>query len=94
MAYALVSIPHTAEGSATVNVTSIADGKVGAFTFTAKGAKVGGFVHVSPPAAGIATNVYLVGARISAADTVSIAVLNVSGAPAVPGNTVFTWFLH
>jgi hypothetical protein len=66
-------------GTMTVDPPSIASAAIGEATVTVTGAAVGDIVEVSPPAAGLTAGLGVVGARVSASNTIKIRICNLSG---------------
>jgi hypothetical protein len=79
------------KAAVSVNLPSINDGAIAEVTVTVSGAVAGDAVIANPPAA-IAAGLGFVGAFVSAADSVKIRVVNLSGAPIdeAAANWVFT----
>jgi hypothetical protein len=69
---------HLLSGTYTIDATSVAANSLATETFTITGAKTSQCVVVQAPA--LEAGLVLVSARVSAADTVEIALFNVTGA--------------
>jgi hypothetical protein len=79
-------------GSASVDFAEIAAGETGSATFTVTGAAAGDIVVVNPPA--LTTGLAFAGAKVTAANTVTVYAVNASAGAIDEGAATFTylWF--
>jgi hypothetical protein len=66
-------------GTVSVNPASIGNAAIGETTVTISGAAVGDIVVMNPPAAGLTAGLGVLGAVVSATDTVKVRIVNNSG---------------
>lgn len=76
-------------GTASVDFPSITNAETGSATFTVTGAAVGDVIVVNPPA--LTTGLGFAGARVTAANTVTVYAVNASAAPINEGAATFTY---
>lgn len=74
------ALTYVKKATVSVDLASIADGAIAEATVTVTGAAAGDAVIANPPAT-IAAGLGVVGAYVSAANTVKLRVINQSGAP-------------
>lgn len=77
------------KGTVTVNLASVAAAAVTETTLTISGATAGDIVVLVPPAAGLTAGLCVCDARVSAADTVKVRVIN--GSAGVIDEASGTW---
>lgn len=84
MSFSMISGNVQAAGVLSVSLTpaAVSANTTAAQTFTVPGLRVGDAVHVNPP--GLTAGSALVGARVSAADTLSITWVNATGGSLTP----------
>lgn len=85
------TIKGIGNGSAVATLGAITNATTGSATITVAGAAVGDAIVIQPPA--LTTGLGYVGARVTAADTVTLYFLNASAAPITQGAATFlyTW---
>lgn len=76
-------------GTASIDFDSVAAGETGSATVTVTGAASGDIVVVNPPA--LTTGLGFAGAAVTAANTVTVYVVNASAAPIDEGAATFSY---
>lgn len=84
-------LSYIKKSTVSVDLASISNGAIAEATVTVSGAAMGDAVIATPPAS-LAAGLGVVGAYVSAADTVKLRVVNQSGAPVdeAAANWIFT----
>lgn len=86
-------ITYIKKGTVSVNPASITNAEVGETEVTITGAATGDVVIMQPPAAGLTAGLVVVGAYVSAANTVKLRLFNGSAAPINEAATDFIYIL-
>lgn len=88
------AIKQISTGTVSVNPASIGDNDVGETTVTLTGVAAGDIVILVPPAAGITAGLMAGEARVTAADTVKVRIVNASGGSVdeAAASWTYLWF--